>query len=170
MVTTSSNIKVFPAARRIGSADPFSRLMSESTIASIINRLIGSEGFIITSSDNAISSGVFEFNLFGYYIKINDIASIISTLSSGTEIYATIFLETFQSGDLSYVELVGSDADSNYNGVQFTTTVPADQTNKEKHYLKILEKVDGSWKIPAESRIKFGRHDFSIDAIDGGEI
>lgn len=173
MNTASSNIKVFPAARRIGEADPFSRLMSESTIASIVNRLVDSEGFVITSNTGTISSGVFEFNIFGYYIRIANISSILSSLSSGTSIYATIFLQNFTNDGVTYTELVGTDSETSsptYSGVEFTTSIPSDRTDQEKHSLKILEKVSGSWKVPSESRMKFSSDSLDIDVIDGGLI
>ena len=170
MNTTSSNIKVFPAARRVSANDPFSRLISESTTASIVNRLIDAEGFVITSNTETISSGVFEFNIFGYYVRVANISSILSSLSSGSAIYATIFLATTTVNSVPYLELVGTDSGSNYTGVQFTTSIPSDVSNQEKHYLKILEKVSGSWRIPASSRMKFSSESLGIDVVDGGLI
>lgn len=168
----SNNIKVFPAARRTGSADPFSRLMSESTITSIINKFLNTEGFVITDSTGTISSGAFEFNIYGYYIKVEHVEDLISQFSSANKIYAAIYLDSSQTGvnNLRYTQLVGVDNGGSYNGVNFGSQVPADEANKEKHFLLILDKSSGNWKIPSESRIKFNQTGLIIEAIDGGEI
>lgn len=176
----SGNIKVFPAARRTNGNDPFSRLMSESTITSIINRLIDSEGFVITHSDangGAITGGLFEFNIFGYYIRVEDISDVLSAFSSSTDIYASIALDTVTVDGVSYVQISGMD-DTTYSGVVFSDTVPEQTGTNIIHYLKILTKVGSKWVVPnsaddasvGSSYIKFGKDTLGLYDIDGGEI
>lgn len=174
----STNIKVFPAVRRSGTADPFSRLMSESTITSIINRLVDYEGFVITrsSEDNkSITSGVFEFNVFGYYVKIADVASLLSNFSSANNndvIYAYVEIDTFntapgQTYNLSYEQLVGQDDNNLYKGVTFQIGEPS---SDDIHYLPILKKEGAIWVVPETSYLKFNKDTLALYDIDGGEI
>ena len=163
----SDYIKVFPSARRNYGNDPFSRLMSESSLVSIINRLVDTDGFVITNlyNDNA----PFEFNIFGYYFKVNltsHITSLFSGATTGTKIYASITVSSVQGTDLTFQELVGVDEDTQsnvenspkeYQGVTFSTSAPG-----SGHYLVILEKTSNGWAIPPTSQIKFN--------TDGGII
>ena len=135
MNINSSNIKIFPAARRTGSYDPFSRLMSESTVTSIINKLVDSDGFVVNSiedtfsiSDNdailgnwprtandtistvTVSSDPAEldFNIFGYFIKLdsNGVFELLDSLSSENDIYAHIVLDSTHLPDNNGPEYV----------------------------------------------------------------
>jgi hypothetical protein len=60
----SSNVNVFPSTRRTYAQDFSARLMTESSIARIINSFINSDGFVISDS---VSNTSFEFNINGYY-------------------------------------------------------------------------------------------------------
>lgn len=173
---SSNNIKVFPAVRRTGGADPFSRLMSESTITSIVNRLVDYDGFVITrstQSNKQIASGVFEFSIFGYYVKIENVSSLISQFSSASNIYAYIDLDTSdtnpgQSNNLSYKQLIGQDVDSSYQGIKFESTEP--QATSDRHILHILTKLNNVWVVPETSYLKFSKNTLALYDIDGGEI
>ena len=181
---SSNSIKIFPAVRRTGSADPFSRLMSESTITSIINRLIDYDGFVITHSaaDNkSISSGVFEFNVFGYYIRIADVSELLSNFTSAVDvdlIYASILLDETEtnpgeSNNLTYVQLYGQDTQgsaSSYEGVNFGIGQPTNTGSYTLHFLPILEKQNDIWVVPETSYLKFSKDTLALYDIDGGEI
>lgn len=165
----SGKIKVFPASRRVGSADPFSRLMSESTITSIVNRLISSDGFVITHYEsNYEISGLFEFNIFGYYIRVDDIEDVLDAFDDYTSIYASIELDDTATSGLHYLQIVGID-DTNYTGVKFTDTA---RTGTNIHCIKLFERTTTSsnWEVPDESYIIFSKDNLSLYDIDGGEI
>lgn len=169
MNLSSDNIKIFPATRRSGEYDPFSRLMSESTITSIINRLVDCDGFVINDeldvfNDSLDNNKPLEFNIFGYYIKIPNIKELLNAFSSATDIYASITLDGEQvpsSTGPSYTQVVGIDENDVYNGVTFSSSEPT--VSDTVHALHILTKVGTNWTIPKASVIKFYE-------IDGGEI
>lgn len=160
MYLSSDKIKVFPSARRSDSVnDPFSRLMSESTIASIINKLIDTEGFVITNTYTP--NGQLEFNIHGYYFNITNSTEIMTTYSGAaddTVLFASIILSVFSSpndSNLKFEELKNYDNGSVYEGLIVNTTVPTPATGEKVFKLAILKKVNGSWVIPQESQIKF---------------
>lgn len=186
----SDKIKIFPSARRINGEDPFSRLMSESTLTSIINQLLNVNGFVITQNDDTTeaidTSKPLEFNLHGYYVKVEDVPSLLSNFTNDTQIYASIELSvnTNDLNNLNYVELVATDTggdDSKFKGVNFTNTEPS---GTNVYSLLILRKVNGNWEIPNEtlfdvaynnnspvnSRVKFSPIDIAYYGIDGGVI
>ena len=155
MYLSSDKIKVFPSARRNESTDTFSRLMSESTIVSIVNRLIETEGFVITNAYT--NNGQLEFNIHGYYFNITDSTEIIAAYSGVTNVvlYASIIISSF--APLTFKELKNCDNGGLYEGlvVGDSTTIPTPVGNEEVFTLAILEKVNGNWIIPEESKIKF---------------
>lgn len=165
MNVNSNYINVFPsAARNWGRTDPFSRLMSESSLVSIINKLVDTQSFVIT---NVYDGGKpFEFNVFGYYFKVRRASDITdsSTFSSSNEIYAVIQISSVSGASLTFEELNGVDVASNpsdpvntsvYMGVSFVDDVTGVDSDPSKHYLLILQKSSGNWIIPEESKVKF---------------
>lgn len=89
---TSGEVNVFPSTRRIFNQDFSSKLMTELAISRIINNLMSTEGFVISSQP----STNFELNINGYYFLIDDASNIISLFSddaSVSEIYASIVIE-----------------------------------------------------------------------------
>ena len=78
----SGNISVFPATKRGEAYIKKSRLMSEENLVGIINRLVDKEAFCITKEYG--SNLPFEFNIFGYYFKVNRGDSITDIFSSPT--------------------------------------------------------------------------------------
>lgn len=162
--TSSNNIKVFPAVRRTSSYDPFSRLMSESTITSIINRLIDKTGFVI--SDSVSLDAEFEFSINGYYIKVLNLGDVVSAVpQDATDIYASISLDETSANSMVFTQLVGIDVDGVYNGVDFSTSEP-----NSTFSLKILTKENDNWVIPEASKIKFTKDTLEFYDIDGGVI
>ena len=162
MYLSSDNIKVFPSARRTSPTDQFSRLMSESTIASIVNRLIDTEGFVITNA--YIPNGQLEFNIHGYYFNITDSTEIVQAYSGSSDVvlYASIIISSF--APLTFRELKNCDNSGVYEGLIIgdSTTIPTPAGDEEVFKLAILKKVSGNWVIPQESQIKF--------YTDGGTI
>ena len=148
----SSNIEVFPSARR-GGTNPESRLFAESSVVSIVNKLIDTDGFVISTN---LSEDPFEFNIQGYYFKVDSYTSIVSLGSGWTEVYGSVNLT-----ESDFPEINSDNNSNKYTGVNFTNTQPVGK------YLKLLEKVNGTWVIPEESKIKFN---VAINSIDGGII
>ena len=158
----SSKIKVFPSARRNYSGDQFSRLMSESSLVSIVNKLVDTDGFVITSSYTADSP--IEFNIHGYYFNVSDVDDItdsFSSLSTGGKVYAIITLSSATTGGVTFTELSGIDDNltNKYEGVTFDTSSGSGSLT---YSLPILQKTSSGWKIPEASLIKFN--------TDGGLI
>lgn len=182
MNITSDNIQVFPSTRR-SSYQVSARLMSESSFTNIVNRLIDTDGFVITpdtdvatsqeSHSTATAYDVFEFNVHGYYFKISDIREVFNSFTSAISIYAKIVLDT-PSFDSIYYELQGQDTNDgttenpnyHYYGVEFTSSLPS---GSNTYYLKLFERAGTSsaWTVPSDSRIKFR---YGLQSVDGGEI
>lgn len=164
MYLDSDKIKVFPSARRNdGVNDPFSRLMSESTLVSIVNRLIDTDGFVITNE--YVANSPLEFNIHGYYFKVANVGNIVSSFSSvatGTLVYAIITLSQISGAALTFLELKNIDDSGKYQGVLFDTSIPTPTGTDEVYSLAVLEKTSSGWKIPYDSLIKFNN--------DGGLI
>lgn len=177
----TDKIIVFPSARRVNK-QASARLMSESSFVNIINKLIETDGFVITPEiDEApgyLSEESFEFNIHGYYFKVEHAQDIINLFDSNTNvnsIYANIYLD--KNGN--FYELKGQDYDSNgswvYQGVTFSDTNLSESSGQDKADYSLLlfnreSDTYGSlqWVVPIESRIKF-MYSFAL-GVDGGEI
>ena len=170
-LSDSNNILVFPTTKREVN-DRKARLLTEQNLVDIVNRLLDVDSFVITKDFDI--NGSFEFNIHGYFFKIDDIGDIIrlivdgetsggSTINSGDCIYASI--HTFITGD--YEELYGVDENGSYDGVVFTLNEPIQNTDK---FLKILQySSSGNWFVPRSSYAKFDGNSL-IDPLDCGEI
>ena len=165
----SDNIFVYPSARR-GISKPEARLVSESALVRIVNKLIDKQGFVVTETFS--NYGTFEFNIYGYYFKINEghnITDMFTIVSPNTTIYGKINLTEMSD---NFVELAGQDdlVDSTYyfKGIEFTTTEPTESATVK--YLALLTNADGSWGIVPDSRFKFDDHSFQSLSVDGGII
>lgn len=145
-------VTVFPSARRV-MTDVSSRLLSEKTLAGLTNMLIDKDGFIITSKDklldstgNLIRTQPIEFNIYGYYFKVNQISDIISTIgsASGKDLYVGI--ELVESGN--YIELYGQDetasSGSLYKGLTVSTEVPTAKHGGEVHYISLFDRPNST--------------------------
>lgn len=179
----SDKINVFPSTKR-GNVQVSARLMSESSMVDIVNRLIDTEGFVITqgstlggasvddTSPLAIDTNSYEFNIFGYYFKIDKIQDITSLFDNTiVNIYAKITTSAISAIN-NYIELMGQDVNDVYEGVVFegktsNQTPPTPASNNE-HILWILTKNSSGWWVPLDSRVKFV-YDFAI-GVDGGNL
>lgn len=176
----SDKINVFPSTKR-GNVQVSARLMSESSMVDIVNRLIDTEGFVITQGSTLGGASVddtspltltnsYEFNIFGYYFKIDKIQDITSLFDSTTtvNIYAKITTSTIDN----YIELSGQDVNDAYEGVVFegktSGQTPPTPASDNEHILWILTKNSSGWWVPLDSRVKFV-YDFAI-GVDGGNL
>ena len=175
----SDNIVVFPTSHR-GAKQRSARLISESNLIGLANRLLDKDSFVI--SDSIVSSEPFEFNIHGYYFKITSGTAMTNLASSigGNDIWATIELETTTTATLdTFVELKGSDEEVSggyeYGGVVFSDenlVLPTDTTNTTKFSLKILTKSGSTYVVPSDSKIKYKASKVfgDITTIDGGDV
>lgn len=179
----TEDILVFPSTRRMNK-QVSARLLSEQSFANQINKLIETDGFVITPEDDELPSGYsgsdpFEFNIHGYYFYVktaNDITSSFS-ISDYDSIYGNIYLDT----EGNYTELKSidstisiSDSTSYYQGLVLSSTdLTKESENAANYSLKLFEKVTTSnsgnlWMVPPESRLKF-KYIVAL-GVDGGEI
>ena len=167
-------IRIFPSTRRtFESAN--SRQVTEANLTVLINKLVDVDSFVISSGN-----GICEFNIHGYYFKINQgsLETLAST-NNWNDIYATITIDTSSNIEAFY-ELDGQDTQPEsseseeetdgtgyYQGLDFTGT----PVNNENTYtLHLFTKVDEAWIVPPSSIIKFLPSSVDITLIDGGEI
>lgn len=167
----SDNIAVYPAARR-GELNPQSRLITESALVNLINKLIDKQGFVITRVEDYRSDSVFEFNIFGYYFKVlhaSDITSLFPNPTAHTIIYGKIQLIGIENNPMTNViELEGQDEGGYYTGIEFTTTEPTESDSVK--YLPLLAYENNAWEIITSSLVKFTSESNSFLNIDGGVI
>lgn len=168
----TEEVKVFPSTRRVNKQTS-ARLITEQSMVGLINQLVDSDGFVITTEvHNPVSStDLFEFNVHGYYFSVN-LSSLLTLGDSWTDIWGIITLDVTND----YTELVGQDAtaDENptensvfqYEGIDFQSSASASPNTYSLH---LLTKSGSTWTIPADSRIKFIESSLDID-IDGGVI
>ena len=169
----STKIEVFPSTKR-GSYQPSARLMSEASLVNIVNKLIDTDGFVVTPDEDVVttnSSGTitgqvtdkpFEFNIKGYYFRIGQLSYLLDKFSGASNIYARIHLNTADN----YIELAEQDDDGEYRGLEFTNTEPNETANY--YYIWLLAKQNGYWVVPIDSRVKFV-YDFAV-GVDGGDL
>lgn len=68
----SNLIEVFPSTKRTAEYQKSARQLSEKNLVSIINKLIDTDAFVITSPGTVtnLTMGI-EFNMHGYYFKVS---------------------------------------------------------------------------------------------------
>ena len=164
---SSSKIEVFPTTKRSGDYKS-NRLMSEANLVRLVNQLLDTKSFVISNEFSITATSSFEFNIAGYYFKIDkqsDMASVITALSNPTNVYANITL----TGTAPWLELSGQDASGEYQGVTFSS---AASTGTNVYSLKILTKTDDTYGIPDESKVKFdlSKMTGSVLEVDGGTL
>lgn len=180
---SSDSILVYPSASRGQQAEYIdARITTETVVANTINKLIDTDGFIITdleswNAETGVHSSV-EFNLFGYFFTLRNPDALLETFSTSNAIYAVIALHpvaTHETGVYRY-ELFGQD-DSTlgvYQGIQFNSSsayenpeILPDQYKIVS--LKIFDKVNNSWELSEDTTFKFYKKSLLFD-VDGGEI
>ena len=173
----SENISVYPSARR-GATSLESRLVTESALVNIINKLIDSDGFVITKTFDP--DKVFEFNIHGYYFKLVTgavLTSMFEDASNNSTIYGIIHLAKISG---SAYELSGQDEviqqseDEEptvvFTGIEFSLDIPT--SGDDVYYLALVSKNEtGNWVIVPGSKFKFNSESTSgVVNIDGGEF
>lgn len=167
----TENVKVFPSTRR--SVNQVSaRLMTEQSLVSIINKLIDTDGFVITLDENLSNTACFDFNIHGYYFSISQLQDIINLYNddeSVMKIYGSIRIEKPITNN-KYPELLGQDDENLYQGLHITSE-PLVDTTVDVHHLLLLQRdgFEQPWYVPAESRVRFN-FDSLESSLDGGEI
>ena len=159
----SENVIVFPIAKeRIGLVQE-TRLMTEYNVSNLIRQLFGnkSNGFIISCNKDNADVWTIEFNLYGYYFKVNSISTTLfkeSELTPDSDgLYAAITI------DEDVDEIYGQDNKGVYEGLEFSTKIP-DSIPANKHYLKLLN-FDGTSFTSISNNWGFAAH--AIGGIDG---
>ena len=163
--TTHLKVEVFPSTRRVR-VQQDARETSEKTVTGIVSNLVDYKGFAITQVLDM--DGPFEFNIRGYYFKVNKTSDIFSLpdISSGTQIWASIVIDDFNS---AYPELWGQDDSTSgkYQGVNFTSSEQTTSPNGTVYCIQLFSKVGNTWVIVNTQ--KFGATSVNVvDGIDGG--
>jgi len=149
----AGDVRIFPISNR--TVNTGNNFATEYNIASIINQLTGSTGFVIT--EEYAGDKEFSFNIAGYCFTVSR-GSLLAALAGETENVLYAYINFTNKDTVDYRKIDGEDA-TNTSFVQFDTKDP-----KTSYQLKILFKDEDGWKIPDESRIKFIPHkDFNID-------
>ena len=152
----SDQIKAFPVVNRntAVSGDKYAKHTSEATLTGIVNKLINSDGFIITPRNKIKLDSEFAFNIFGYYFNVSQLQYILDAVLknvSGTgpwlgSVYAGIDLT--QNGQ--WTELAGGDETTEtgndnkdidpdtyqYKSVKFTTSL--EDLANTSHYIELF--------------------------------
>ena len=176
MYLESDKIQIFPTSNRDSAYQAQARLMTESNIINIVNRLVDKDSFIINHKDTSI-----DFNIHGYWIHVPDIVpvtlSIQQEFPNATSIYAKITINTTQSGTQPEFKTInGTDTEAAgggqiYTGVEFVTTKSSSGDTGTPYYLHLLEKVGNTWQVPEDSKVRFttGAETRSV-TIDDGDL
>lgn len=149
----SKNISVFPTTDR-PEYDPLGRLTTEYNLTSLLNTLLGVDGFVITDPgnaentsngnerlENAIPTGKvkFQFNIKGYIFTIHDLSSLIGQngqFKDKNAIYAYIDIKsdynntnTSDNPNKTLFQRLsgGNDTSEGYENVIFSNLGPSDE-------------------------------------------
>lgn len=155
----SDQIKAFPVVNRNteASGDTYAKHTSEATLAGIVNKLIDSDGFVITPRNKIKLDGEFAFNIYGYYFNVAKLQYILeAVIKNETDINSNTWPRSVYAGiDLEkngqWLELAGSDETSEvyndkektidpntyqYTSVKFTTS--SEDLKKMSHYIELF--------------------------------
>lgn len=154
----SGNVTVFPAVNRSDEYVRQSRIISETLLTGLVNKLVDKDKFVINHS-SSVDGGYIEFNIDGYYFRITNINGSLNGL---TNLYAKLNFKVNSN------TLDGDDS-GEYKGVVFTGSL---NDEDESEYLWLLTKDGDTWKVPTESFYRYNADHIEgyVVAIDGGEI
>lgn len=160
MYLESDNIQIFPTSNRNSAYQAQARLMTETNIINIVNRLVNKDSFIINHKGKSI-----DFNIHGYWIHVPDINQVIISIQkefpNATSIYAKIKIKTITADTSPEFKIIdgideeAADGGQIYTGVEFVTTTSSSDNTGTPYYLHLLEKINSSWQIPEDSKVKF---------------
>lgn len=127
----NKTIEIFPAFNNINSDDNL--WLNKFNISCLINRLNNVDGFVITPDSCFSLDSPFEFNLAGYFIRLDNLRSIeISDLSP---------IKFEFDNDKIIASVITRD---------YASLILDDRLFK----LTLVEKVDNKWVIPQSSRVQ----------------
>ena len=162
-----NNIHVFPVTNK--PSEKQSRLTTEYNITNIVNRLLDTKSFIITSGAVTAESAL-EFNIQGYYVKV-DMIRDLGTPTTASDCYAFIKIKeaSVTAGEQTFIELDGGENDSNeYTGVSFSWVNAKPETGADEYALHLLHYDGTNYTIPRASKIRFNQ--YAINKIDDGDL
>lgn len=176
---SSDKIRVFPSVGR-SKYDIESQLMNENNISQIVRSLCRSRKDYVLSTE--LSTSPFEFVIYGFYFKILDASTTLSSITSGegiTEIWAGIKIDANaeannQSSNYQLLQLANTTAQNNeiidldredkFQGIIFGSTENEVKAEGENyHTLQLLVKDGDTFKIPAKSLL----HLNTTEILDG---
>ena len=160
-----NNIHIFPVTNK--PSEKQSRLTTEYNITNIVNRLLDTKSFVITSGAVTNKSAL-EFNIQGYYVKVDKISDL-GTPTTASDCYATITIKSNVKDGQTFIELDGKEGtDGSYTGVTFSWGKPSSSTNASEYTLHILHYDGSKYTIPRASKIRFNQ--YAINKIDDGDL
>ena len=159
-----NNIHIFPVTNK--PSEKQSRLTTEYNITNIVNRLLDTKSFVITSGEVTNESAL-EFNIQGYYVKVDKI-SYLGTPTTASDCYATITIKSNVKDGQTFIELSGEEDGNNYTGVSFSWMDKKPTSKTGEYALHILHYDRTNYTIPRASKIRFNQ--YAIDKIDDGDL
>lgn len=138
MYISSNNIQVFPTSNRNDAYDRNARLTTEQNLTSIINRLTGTNSFVINGLDiidNFITKG--SCNINGYLFDILDNIDISSITKNGYIYFKISIKRTYLDNNIYFDELYSLDKDN-------TTVLDLDNGNPKFLGLDIIQSNNGN--------------------------
>ena len=192
MYLKSKQVKAFPLGRprSTGSNDITSRIFYEQNVSNIIRQLIDVPGFIISAPNiNMPSGNISGSNLImdigGYYFDISSGSTIVpfngdgavvdgNTVLKNSTVYLYFCIDTTNKEPY---EIIGQDStDNTYQGLVIeASTLNPSKFKKHTYNLPVyfgntdsngIPKSD-TWKIYANSYMKFNTRSLNITGIDG---
>ena len=174
----SVDIKVFPTAYRGQKSDtlsynPEARLNSEFNLTHLALRGGSKDAFVVEEKSNEIT-----FSIHGYLFTLYNTQGSIDTLKTqftpSSEIWAYIKVEalndpsydgtnyeaftltSFKPNTRGGESKIPLDDEGIFYGINFVSSkaeIDADTSAGTKYPLKLYEKVEGEWKVPASSKL-----------------
>lgn len=192
MYLQSKQVKAFPLGRprSTSSNDITSRIFYEQNVSNIIRQLIDVPGFIISASGINMPSGTVSgsnlvIDIGGYYFDISNGSTIVPFNSDGAVVDGTTILKNstvylyfcIDTTSEEPHEIIGQDStDNTYQGLVIeVSTLSPDKFNKHTYNLPVyfgntdsngMPKAN-TWKIYANSMMKFNSESLNITGIDG---
>lgn len=164
---SSDKIRVFPSVGR-SNYDIESQLMNENNISQIVRSLCRERKSYVLSTE--LSTGPFEFVIYGFYFKILNASNTLSSITSGEgvkEVWAGIKIDAdaeannassnYQLLQLANTaaqnnEIIDLDREDKFQGVIFGSTEDEVKVKGENYYtLRLLVKDGDAFRVPAQS-------------------
>lgn len=165
-VIDKNNIHIFPVTNK--PSEKQSRLTTEYNITNIVNRLLDTKSFVITSGAVTAESAL-EFNIQGYYVKVDKISYLGPVANSDCYAFIKIKEASDTAGEQTFIELDGGENDSNkYTGVSFSWENKKPTPKTGEYALHILHYDGTNYTIPRASKIRFNQ--YAINKIDDGDL